>query len=97
MPNYRRDYSGTAWFFTVVTHSRRPLLAEASARDALRSAISDCRLRFPFRIDAWVLLPDHMHAVWTLPDSDRDYSRRWSMIKRRFTQQMIELRGSRKS
>ena len=43
-----------------------------------------------------MLLPDHMHAVWTLPDSDRDYSRRWSVIKRRFTQQMIELRGSPK-
>lgn len=91
MPSYRCDCSGTSWFFTVVTHSRRPLLVDASARDALRSAISDCRHRFPFRIEAWVLLPDHVHAVWTLPDSDRDYSRRWSVIKRRFTQRMIAL------
>ncbi len=88
MPNYRRDYGGAVWFFTVVSYARRPVLTGAVARDALRAAIGDCRIRFPFRIDAWVLLPDHLHAVWTLPDSDPDYSRRWSVIKRRFTQNM---------
>ena len=92
MPNYRRDYSGDTWFFTVVTYAHRAILVDACAREALRVAICDCRLRYPFRIDAWVLLPDHMHAIWTLPDSDRDYSRRWSMIKRRFTQRMIKAR-----
>ena len=86
--NYRRVYSGTTWFFTVVTYQRRPILVGAFARDAFRAAILDCRRRYPFRIDAWVLLPDHLHAIWTLPDSDRDYSRRWSMIKRGFTQRM---------
>ena len=90
MPNYRRDYSGTAWFFTVVTYSRRPILVDSYARDALRAAMRDCRSRYPFRIDAWVLLPDHLHAVWTLPGFDRDYSRRWSIIKRGFTQQLIK-------
>lgn len=36
----------------------------------------------PFAIDAWLLLPDHFHCVWTLPDSDADFSTRWMMIKR---------------
>jgi len=86
MPNYRRDYSGTVWFFTVVTHRRRPLFRDYRARATLRSAIFECRERYPFDVPAWVLLPDHLHCIWALPDHDRNYSRRWSVIKRRFTQ-----------
>jgi putative transposase len=86
MPNYRRFYDGRCWFFTVVTHSRRPLFADPFACDCLSLALRDCRDRFPFSIDAMVLLPDHLHTVWTLPDDDLDFSRRWSVIKRRFTQ-----------
>lgn len=88
MPNYRRDYSGTCWFFTVVTHQRRLLMNHGPARDALRAAVIECRRRHPFEIDAWVLLPEHLHCIWTLPEADRDYSRRWGVIKRRFTQGM---------
>src|SRR5512135_1059843 len=88
MPNYRRDYAGTGWSFTVVTAGRRLLLDRDDARSALRQAISECRSRYPFRVDAWVLMPDHLHCIWTMPEEDRDYSRRWSLIKRRFTQHM---------
>ena len=88
MPNYRRDYSGTCWFFTVVTAGRRHLLTDDGARRALRDAVRACRARYPFTVDAWVLLPDHLHCIWTLPPEDRDYSRRWSLIKRRFSQAM---------
>ena len=90
MPNYRRDYSGKTWFFTVVTYHRVALFTAPEARAALRAAIVECRRQFPFRIDACVLLPDHLHAVWTLPEQDRDYSWRWSTIKRRFTQRLRE-------
>ncbi|HEY5790602.1 MAG TPA: transposase [Gammaproteobacteria bacterium] len=86
MPDYRRDYSGNCWFFTVVTAGRERLFTAPQARDALREALAHCRERYPFTVDAWVLLPDHLHAVWTLPQADRDYSRRWSLLKRRFTQ-----------
>ena len=86
MPNYRRFHHGPTWFFTVVTHNRRALFDDPAARDCLSQALRDCRERFPFTVDAMVLLPDHLHAVWTLPDTDLDYSRRWSIIKRRFTQ-----------
>ncbi|WP_333874604.1 hypothetical protein [Methylobacter sp.] len=37
-------------------------------------------------IDAWVMLPDHMHTVWTLPPGDGDFSNRWKSIKIRFVQ-----------
>lgn len=49
---------------------------------ALRHAIIETRKKLPFKIDAWVILPDHMHCIWTMPDNDGDYSKRWSMIKR---------------
>jgi len=63
-----------------------PILTGEKSWLSLRHAISACRLSYPFEIDAWVLLPDHLHCIWTLPESDMDYSRRWSFIKRKFTQ-----------
>jgi putative transposase len=86
MPNYIRFYSGNAWFFTVVTHQRIPFLTTDSARKCLREAIINCGGLYPFTVEAWVLLPDHLHCVWDLPESDLNYSRRWSIIKRKFTQ-----------
>ena len=88
MPNYRRDYSGTCWFFTVVARNRNPRLVDPDSRACLAQAVRECRARFPFEIAAWVLLPDHLHCVWQLGDEDLDYSRRWGIIKRRFTQLM---------
>ena len=86
VPNYRRDYTGTVYFFTLVTHKRQPFLTTPKARFCLRHGIEDCRQRFPFEIKGWVLLPDHLHCLWELSLQDNDYSRRWSIIKRRFTQ-----------
>ncbi|MFH1595998.1 MAG: transposase [Pseudomonadota bacterium] len=86
MPNYIRIYSGNLWFFTVVTHRRIPMLTSDEARKCLREAIIHCRKLYPFSVEAWVLLPDHLHCVWDLPESDSNYSRRWSIIKRKFTQ-----------
>jgi putative transposase len=86
MPNYRREYFGTAWFFTVVTARRQPLFQDAGARACLRKAIEECRRRYPFSVNGWVLLPDHMHCIWAIHEGDADFSRRWSIIKRRFTQ-----------
>lgn len=86
MPNYRRiKTTGGTYFFTVVTHRRRPILCEEPVRLALREGIERGRGAHPFAIDAWVLLPDHLHCLWTLPEGDGDFSRRWSKIKRHVT------------
>lgn len=83
MPNYRRaDIAGGTYFFTVNTFRRLPVLTEAPVRVALREAIHHTRARYSFDIEAWVLVPDHLHCVWTLPEGDADFSIRWSMIKR---------------
>lgn len=83
MSHYRRaSISGGTYFFTVVTYRRRPILCDAPVRAALRSAIKTVQSRYPFTIDAWVLLPDHLHCMWTLPPNDSDFAGRWSLIKR---------------
>ncbi|AEB10305.1 REP-associated tyrosine transposase [Desulfobacca acetoxidans] len=86
MPNYRRFYSGTLWFFTVVTYKRRPILITDNTIHLLRIAMHECQNQYPFSIEALVVLPDHLHCIWRLDHSDTNYSRQWSIIKRRFTQ-----------
>ena len=88
MPNYRRaNAEGGCYFFTVNTLRRQPLLIEEDVRAALRDAIEYVRTTLPFVIDAWVLLPDHLHCVWTLPPDDADFATRWKLIKTKVTQQ----------
>ena len=86
MADYRRCYvPGGSFFFTVVTERRAAILGNDRARDLLRAALRDCRQRWPFRLDALVMLPDHLHAILTLPPEDSDYSKRWGVIKKHFT------------
>ncbi|MGR9053429.1 MAG: REP-associated tyrosine transposase [Gammaproteobacteria bacterium] len=98
---YRRDYSqGATYFFTVVTFMRQPLFGRPETVDYLRQAIRQEMERRPFVIDAVVVMPDHLHALWSLPTGDADYSIRWRDIKRAFTARIPEnqrahVRGSR--
>ena len=95
MPNYIRNYvPGATYFFTVVTHLRRPFLTSDLARNHLHNAIETIKKDLPFTIDAWVLLPDHLHAIWTLPDTDADYSTRWKQIKEEFTRTYLAAGGT---
>jgi putative transposase len=85
MPNYRRAIvEGACYFFTVNLHNRNSRLLTDNI-DCLRQAVGKTRRHFPFQIDAMVILPDHIHAVWTLPDGDADFAVRWRWIKIRFS------------
>jgi REP element-mobilizing transposase RayT len=64
------------------TYRRQTFLTDVDVRSALREAIGTLRLTHPFVIEAWVLLPDHMHALWTLPPGDEDFSHRRRVVKR---------------
>ena len=87
MPNYRRDHTpGATWFFTVTLANRKSsLLLDQIGR--LRESVRYVRRQWPFHIDAWVVLPEHMHAVWTLPEGDEDFSTRWRLIKSHFSRE----------
>ena len=83
---YRRAYiQGGSYFFTVVTEKRRNIFAYADNVNRLRAAFRTVMKKRPFQIDAAVVLPDHLHFIWTLPEHDSDYSTRWRLIKTAFT------------
>ncbi len=83
---YRRSrVPGGCYFFTVVTHRRRPLFRNSEAVALLRGAFRHVMARRPFAIDAMVVLPDHLHCLWTLPLGDGDHSSRWRMVKSHFS------------
>ena len=95
MPDYRRAYvPGGTYFFTVVTEGRAPLFANGNARSLLGNVMRQCVSRYPFEIDAIVLLPDHLHTLWSLPRGDDEFSMRWAWIKREFTRQWMALNNT---
>ena len=83
----RPKLTGATVFFTVNLVARGTDLLVRHI-DILRDAASRTRRDKPFRIDAWVVLPDHMHCIWTLPEGDADYSNRMGMLKARFSREL---------
>jgi len=85
---YRRArVTGGTYFFTVNLAERdRTLLVDHV--DFLRSAMRQVTERHPFNVDAIVILPDHLHAIWTLPEGDCDYPVRWALIKAGFSRRI---------
>ena len=83
---YRRaDVAGGSYFFTLVTENRRPLFEEPAAVALFLGAVEKVRARHSFEVDAYVVLRDHLHALWTLPVGDANFSTRWRLIKEGFT------------
>lgn len=82
---YRRTHvPGGTYFFTVNLLQRNTTLLTDHV-DRLRRSVHQVKLRHPFQIDAMVVLPDHLHALWTLPENDADFSIRWQLIKSTFS------------
>jgi putative transposase len=89
MVGYRRNFlPGGMYFITATLFDRRSHVLVDHV-GALRAAIRVTRRRYPFGIDAMVVLPDHLHMLMTLPDGDADFSIRLSFIKRRFTHDVV--------
>lgn len=88
MTVYRRlRVPGGTFFFTVNLYDRRSQLLTDNI-SVLRDAVRKVHAKAPFHIDAWAVLPDHLHAVWTLPVNDMNYSARWQAIKTEFSKQI---------
>jgi putative transposase len=91
MTEYRRfQHPGATWFFTVNLAERRGNRLLTDRVDALRAAFIDVKHKHPFKINAAVILPDHLHCIWTLPEGDSDFSTRWGLIKAHFSRQIAK-------
>lgn len=88
---YRRNrVAGGTYFFTVALKDRSSRRLVEYVNE-LRSAVNYVKRKRPFHIDAMVVMPDHMHAIWTLPPGYDDYAGRWRLIKSRFTQALLRV------
>jgi putative transposase len=87
---------GGTYFFTVnLVERKRKLLTEHI--DVLRTAFHAVKEAHPFRMDAVVILPDHLHTIWTLPQDDDDFSLRWRQIKSAFSREIEKVERISKS
>jgi putative transposase len=79
---YRRAKAlGIGFFFTVVTFDRRKIFTDEQTVALLRQAIKAVQMRDAFKVEAAVILPDHLHMLWRLPDDDGDYATPWRLLK----------------
>ncbi|MDH4765241.1 transposase [Pseudomonas sp. CBMAI 2609] len=91
MLDYRRSRAaGGIFFFTLNLNDRSATLL-VDHIGSLKQAVREVKVRHPFDILAMVVLPDHLHALWRLPDDDGDYPLRWSLIKAGFSRQLPPL------
>jgi REP-associated tyrosine transposase len=89
MPKYRRPkIAGATVFLTIATHRRHRLFSEPKHVALLRATIRQVRCEFPFEVTAAVVLPDHLHFLWTLPPGVEDYSSRVGRMKALFTKSL---------
>jgi REP-associated tyrosine transposase len=89
LSNYvRYRVPGGCYFFTVNLLERFPNDTLIRHIDILRAVAREVRGRWPFAIDGWVVLPDHMHCIWTLPPGDDDFTNRWRLIKAGFARRL---------
>ena len=83
---YRRSKTpGATYFFTVVTYNRNKMLCIPENVELLRNSFRQVMQEYPFKMDAFVLLPEHLHCIWTLPEDDADFSNRWRLVKNYFS------------
>ena len=88
MSAYRRArVPGATYFFTVNLRDRNSDLLVREI-DLLRGCVRATRAQHPFHIDAWVVLPEHMHCLWTLPAGDAEFALRWKVIKFAFSKRL---------
>jgi putative transposase len=90
MVRYRRSFILGGTFFFTLTLTDRASRVLIERIDGLRTAMRDIRRSRPFEIDAIVVLPDHLHIIMTLPGGDADYTNRWRLIKRKFTDAVMK-------
>ncbi len=89
MSNYRRNFQcGATYFFTVNLLQRKNNDLLVRHIDLLRQSVARVKRRYPFDILGFVVLPEHLHAIWQMPHNDSNYSLRWRLIKSHFSKSL---------
>jgi REP-associated tyrosine transposase len=88
MTDYRRNFIAGGNFFFTVNLAERRLRLLTEHIDELRKAFRETRRHHPFTIDAIVNLPNHLHAIWTMPEGDANFATRWRLIKSVFSRSL---------
>lgn len=89
MSCYKRFYQpGAYYFFTLVTYKRLPIFSDQENVKLFKSALKKVKNEYQFSLNAIVILPDHIHCIWKMPEQDVNYSLRWRLIKRYFSMQI---------
>jgi putative transposase len=92
MPDYRRvKLKGATYFFTLVVYQRQHIFSSPKPISLLTESIDRIKTYHPFNIEAYCILPDHIHFIWSLAEDDNNYSMRIAQIKRRFSKQFAEI------
>lgn len=95
MSNYKRYYQkGSYYFFTLVTYQRCRIFTNENCIKEFKLSLHKIKNKYPFTIIAYVILPDHLHFIWKLPN-DEDYSLRWRLIKRDFSMKLNSKKNAR--
>ena len=90
MTEYRRfQHPGGTWFFTVNLAERRGNRLLVEQVDILRASFAHVKRQHPFKMNAVVIMPDHLHCILTLPPNDSDFSTRWGLIKAHFSRRIV--------
>jgi putative transposase len=90
--DYRRIWhQGGTYFFTVNCLQRRDNTLLVDYIDQLRAAVQSVKAKYPFKIHAWAVLPEHIHCILQLPTNDADYALRWRLIKSAFSKSIVKL------
>ena len=98
MPNYiRHRLRGGTFFFTLKTENNAPLFRDGGNVARLGRLFRETQDRWPFEMHAVVLLPDHLHALWSLPLGDGDFSVRWAWLKKEFSKEYVAAGGVEQS
>jgi putative transposase len=88
VPDYRRHRVASATYFFTVNLLDRNATLLIDHIDVLRQTVARVHTLMPFHIDGWVVLPDHLHCLWTLPEQDGDFPKRWQAIKMGFSRKI---------
>ena len=88
---YRRTRLNGGKFFFTTNLANRSSAMLIEHIDQLRLSVAHVKKKYPFGIIAWVVMPEHIHAIWQMPDGDSDYSLRWALIKSHFSRHIAKL------